>query len=133
MLDIPTPKPLAYLERYKGPILWESYLVTQYVDGQKLYNFLSDSHVDVLQRNQVTGQVISLIEELDRHMISHGDLKHTNILLTDQGPAIMDLDGMKVHRCRWLYQKKRVKELTHFATGGRGAYGVIPVERLLRE
>ena len=44
MLGIATPKPLAYIEQLKEKLIWKSYLVTEYVEGQKLYDFLQNSN-----------------------------------------------------------------------------------------
>ena len=38
-------KPLAYIELRRGLLVWQSYLVTKYVEGQKLYDFLRNSNV----------------------------------------------------------------------------------------
>lgn len=110
MLNIATPRPLAYIERYKGPLLWESYLVTGYVEGQKLYDFLRDSKIGQEERSRVTGKVRELLNRLGEHRISHGDLKHSNILITDNSPILTDLDGMKVHKKNWTYQRRRIKD-----------------------
>ena len=111
MLQIPTPKPLAYIEHRKYKLVWQSYLVTEYVEGQKLYYFLQDSNITKEQRSTVTQQIMKLLDKLGKHRITHGDLKPSNILVTDNGPVITDLDGMKVHRCKWLYRIRRAADI----------------------
>jgi len=111
MLNIATPKPLAYIERRRGMLVWESYLVTEYVEGQKLYDFLRDSNVTEEERLKVTEQIKKLLERLGKHRITHGDLKHSNILITDTGPVLIDLDAIKFHWWRWLFEIKRNKDL----------------------
>jgi tRNA A-37 threonylcarbamoyl transferase component Bud32 len=113
-LQIPTPKPLAYIEQRKGPLVWKSYLVTEYVDGQKLYNFLEDGSITQQQRSAVTRQVMDLLNNLGQYRISHGDLKHSNILITNNGPVLTDLDGMKRHKWHWMYRYRQKKDLTRF-------------------
>jgi tRNA A-37 threonylcarbamoyl transferase component Bud32 len=110
MLNIATPRPLAYVEQRKGPLLWKSYLVTEYVEGQRLYDFLRDSKIGQEERSRVTGKVKELLNRLGEHRISHGDLKHSNILITDNDPVLTDLDGMKVHKQNWTYQRRRTKD-----------------------
>jgi len=109
MLQIPTPKPLAYIEHHKYKLVWKSYLVTEYVEGRKLYDFLRDSITEE-QHSHVTSQIKELLERLGKYRITHGDMKHSNILVTDNGPVITDLDGMKVHRCKWFYRICRAKD-----------------------
>jgi len=114
VLEIPTPKPLAYIERRKGLLVWNSYLVTQYIEGQKLDDYLQDDSVPKEHRLAVTQQIIQLLEKLWKYRITHGDLKHTNVLVTRSGPVLTDLDGMIVHRWRLLYRNKQAKDIERF-------------------
>ncbi|MHC4657570.1 MAG: lipopolysaccharide kinase InaA family protein [Planctomycetota bacterium] len=113
MLNIATPRPLAYIESCKRIIVWKSYLITEYVRGQKLYDFMRDGKTDKDQRSKVTEQVKEVLERLGKYRITHGDLKHTNILITEKGPVLTDLDGMKVHEYEWLYRIRRAKDTAH--------------------
>jgi len=113
-LGIPTPKPLAYIEHRKGLLVWTSYLVTEFVDARMLCDFERDSSVSQQQLSRIIGQVKELLERLAKHRISHGDLKHTNILITDKGPVLTDLDAMVVHKINWLFQSKRQKDMARF-------------------
>jgi len=114
MLSINTPKPCAYIEHYKGLLLWRSYIVTEYVDAQKFYYFLRDEKLSEKQKAEVTEQVKDMINELGSQKISHGDLKHSNILVADDGPYITDLDSMIAHKCSKLFEIKRKKDLARF-------------------
>jgi tRNA A-37 threonylcarbamoyl transferase component Bud32 len=109
MLNIPTPKPLAFIEIYKGPILWQSYLITEYIDAKKLSDFLRDHAVT----EEIIGQIKLLIDKMGKFKITHGDLKPTNILITNNGPVLTDLDGMKVHKWNWICNIRRAKDLAH--------------------
>ena len=115
MLDIATPKPLAFIEQLKTKLVWKSYLVTEYVEGQKLYDFLKNSDATKEQHQIINNQIKELLDEMGKKHITHGDLKHTNILVTDKGPVLTDLDGMKVHKWGWRYKTNRAKDLHRFA------------------
>lgn len=114
ILQIATPKPLAYIEQRKGLLVWKSYLVTEYVDGQKLYHFLRNGSVTHQQRSAATRQIMDLLNHLGQYRITHGDLKHTNILITENGPVLTDLDAMKRHKWHWMYRYRQKKDLTRF-------------------
>jgi len=114
MLDIATPRPLAYIEQRRGLLVWQSYLVTKYIEGQKLYDFLRNSNVADEQRSIAMQQIKYLLDKMGKYRITHGDLKHTNILVTKNGPVLTDLDGMKVHRCNCMYKIKQEKDLKRF-------------------
>ena len=111
MLNIATPRPLAYIEQRKNKLVWKSYLVTKYVEGQKLYDFLQHNKAGQQEHSKVTQQLRELLDKLQKHRISHGDLKHSNILVTENGPILTDLDGMKVHTGNWLFKIKRDKDI----------------------
>ncbi len=110
-IEIPTAKPLAYFEERKGPLVWKSYLVTEYVEGQMLYHFLRDSNVTQERRSIVARQVAEMLDKLGKYRITHGDLKHSNVLITETGPVLTDLDGMKVYRCNWWFKIRRNKDI----------------------
>jgi tRNA A-37 threonylcarbamoyl transferase component Bud32 len=114
ILNISTPRPLAYIEQRKGPLIWKSYLVTEYVKGQKLKDFLLDEMVGEKERSAVTRQVMDLLNNLGQYRISHGDLKHTNILVTDNGPVLTDLDGMKSYRSNLIYRRRQTQDAARF-------------------
>ncbi len=101
-LGVRTPKPLAYIEHRKGPILWKSYLVTQYVDGQNMHYFLQDKTVSEEKRSTIVRQILELLERIHKNGLTHRDLKPSNILVTAEGPVLTDLDAMKAHKLGWI-------------------------------
>ena len=125
MLNIATPKPLAYIEDRRGQLVWKSYLVTEYVEGQKLCDFLQESSVTEQQRSKITVQITELLDELGKHRISHGDLKHSNILITENGPVLTDLDAMRVHKWNWAYKPRQAKDLEHFTNREHGGHAIL--------
>lgn len=113
-IGIATPKPLAYIEHRKGLLVWQSYLVTEYVDGRMLHDFLRDDTVADRQLRDVIRQVVELLDELWIHGVTHGDLKHTNVLVTEDGPVLTDLDAMALHRWTLLYRSRQKKDMERF-------------------
>ena len=113
-LDIDTPNALAYIEQRRGLLVWQSYLVTQYIEGENLWLFLCEDDVTELRKKDVIHQVVKLLDKLWRSRITHGDLKHTNILVTENGPVLTDLDGMIVHKLELLYRNKQAKDIKRF-------------------
>ncbi len=116
MLGAATPRPLAFIEEYKGPLIWKSYFVTEFVEAPKLYDFLRDESIGSQQKSKALSDVIELINRLSKYRISHGDLKHTNILITRHGPVLIDLDAMTVHKLKWLFKINHNKDLAFLQT-----------------
>ena len=113
MREIPTPKPLAYIEQWIGPLVWTSYLVTQYTEGPSLYHFLRNGSITPEQRATVIRQVKKLLDQLAKYRITHGDLKHSNILISENGPTLTDLDSVQFHICHWTYRIRSAKDRVH--------------------
>ena len=111
MLGIPTPKALAFVEQRKGFILWNSYYVSEYADGISLYSFLNDVNIPAEQKMSVKKLVEKLLDDMGYFNITHGDLKHSNILITKNGPVLTDLDAMQAHKLNLTYNRKRVKDI----------------------
>jgi tRNA A-37 threonylcarbamoyl transferase component Bud32 len=113
-LNIATPRALAYIEQQKGLLVWQSYLVTEYAEGQKLWHFLRDDNITEQQKMDETDRVVGLLDKLWKYRITHGDLKHVNVLVTENGPVLIDLDGMIIHKWELLYRNKRAKDMERF-------------------
>ena len=115
LLGIPTPRPLAFIEKRSGPLLQSSFLITECVPGRTLYDFLQDSSVPEQQRSKPIQELRSLLEKLAKNKITHGDLKFTNILITDNSPVLTDLDSMKVHRFNATCRRRHAKDFARLA------------------
>ena len=113
LLEIATPKPLAYIEQRKGPFVWKSYLITEFVKGPRLKNLLRDNNITDEKRSIITQQVADIAGKLGEYLITHGDLKHSNILITSDGPVLTDLDAMKIHRFKCVHRWKAKRELRY--------------------
>ena len=113
-LKVATPRAVAYFEHRKGLLLWQSYLVTEYVEGRMLHSFIRDDKVTEQHRLDAITQVVDLLNKLWKHRITHGDLKHTNVLITERGPILTDLDAMIVHRWKLPYRSRQKKDVERF-------------------
>jgi len=122
VLRIATAKPVAYIEQLKGPLVWNSYLVTEYIEGQQLDCFLQDCNVSREQRVATIRRTLDMLGKLQDNRITHSDLKYSNILITGSGPVLIDLDAMAVHRLRWVAAWKGRKYISLFAKGGLQEY-----------
>lgn len=114
-LDFRTPEPLACIERLKGPLVWCSYIVTEYIAGGSLSDLLRDDGTSEEERRKRIAQVEDALKRLGDCRISHGDTKHSNILMGRDGPVLTDLDALTVHRWRWTSQAAHRRDLARFA------------------
>ncbi len=95
VLGIKTPRPIAVIEERFGWLRYRAYFVSEYepaIDALSMY----------YQKDEVSAQHLEDFNDLFIAMMyakmSHGDLKANNILLTEKGLSLIDLDAMKFHR-----------------------------------
>jgi tRNA A-37 threonylcarbamoyl transferase component Bud32 len=116
-LGVRTPRPLGYVDEYCGPLLWRSFLVTQFETGRRLDEVLKDDRVSEGRKRRLVSQVLRLLDRLACHGISHGDLKHTNILCDGSRVTLTDLDGMRVHSIRSVRRARHGRDIARFLRG----------------
>jgi len=112
MLGIRTPKPIAFIESYKAVFVQQSYILTEYVAGKNLHYFLTEENPGEDKRNQITKELTDILKKMHNNKITHGDLKKSNILITENGVCITDLDAMGKHRSDWLFAHRKNKDMT---------------------
>jgi tRNA A-37 threonylcarbamoyl transferase component Bud32 len=109
---IPTPRPLAMIERIRGPFVRESYLITQAIpDAVNLKDYLQEvvSKLPPESRRRRVRWLVGQLGQFLRHMhernISHRDMKASNFLIEPADPAVespkiylIDLVGVQVWR-----------------------------------
>ncbi len=113
-LQIATPEPLAYVEEYRGPLLWRSYLVTRFVAGPQVQEILRDETADDAQKQRISDQVLLLLRLMAEHGISHGDMKHTNILYDGTRVVLTDLDAMRIGGIGWLRRRRYQRDVHRY-------------------
>lgn len=114
---IASPRPLALAEIRRGPLVWKSYMLYEYVPGRGLDSVLKDGHVRQEDLDAAAREVHTLLSSLWDRRITHGDLKLQNILLGSGTATLIDIDQMRVHlgeRSFRSAQKKDLATLRHY-------------------
>jgi tRNA A-37 threonylcarbamoyl transferase component Bud32 len=97
---VDTPAPIAVLEERRLRVLMRSYLVTEYVSGERIKTFLRESAEGTGWQAEIAAKVAGIIAGLHASRVYHGDLKANNILLeNDKGRErlwFVDLDGARL-------------------------------------
>jgi tRNA A-37 threonylcarbamoyl transferase component Bud32 len=114
-LRIPTPRPLAFIEKKHGGLIYCSYILNEFADGVKLDKFLRDLSRIESEQAQMFERVETILRHMEQYRITHGDLKPSNILITSKGPTLIDLDSLKVHRIGILFRRARDKDVKRLA------------------
>jgi len=90
---IATPAPLAFVESRWGPLRLGGYYVCAFCDAPSAADKYRDASPDDAELQQFR----ALFARLHRARICHGDLKASNLLVTEDGVALVDLDSLKMH------------------------------------
>jgi tRNA A-37 threonylcarbamoyl transferase component Bud32 len=115
-LKIPTPAPLAFIEKTKGPLVYCSYILNEYAEGTKLCDFLRDLSRTEAEHTETLDRVEAILRQMEQYRITHGDLKPSNVIITSHGPVLIDLDSVKVHWTGLFFRRARAKDLKRLSS-----------------
>ena len=108
---IVTPNPVIALEMRHRAIRTRAYYVTELVNGPRCADFFSNP-ANVSDR--AVSQLVDIFKKMIEHRLSHGDMKATNIIMTPQGPVLLDLDATRLHRWRYYHRHRLERDKERF-------------------
>jgi serine/threonine-protein kinase RIO1 len=94
MLGVPTARPLLLLERRLGPLRGVAYLVMEDLGDRHLGQEIDEQGLG----DERMAELVRLFRTLQAAGLRHGDTKITNLLVTEAGVALIDLDAMAPSR-----------------------------------
>lgn len=107
------PAPVAYIEKRFGPLRGKSYFINEYLEAENLLTYVTThSH-----RSDVEGaekQVVELFKTLHSAGIVHGDMKATNILVSNKQLFLLDLDASRKTNKQGLFERGYKKDRDRF-------------------
>jgi tRNA A-37 threonylcarbamoyl transferase component Bud32 len=113
-LGIPTPKPIAFLERRWGPFRSTSYYISEYIDGTDLYRLITSDksrEINIEALSISFGEMLKLLADAN---MSHGDFKAANFIVAGKKLYIIDIEGMRKHSCRWSLRRSLKRDCRRF-------------------
>jgi serine/threonine-protein kinase RIO1 len=63
--------------------------------------------------------LVDILQKLSEVRVSHGDLKATNFVMSEQGPVMIDLDAMKEHHSQQGFEQAFNRDLQRFMENWR--------------
>jgi tRNA A-37 threonylcarbamoyl transferase component Bud32 len=134
---IDTSRPLLVCEPRTGWLRWESYLATEWVDGDHLheyaYRVAALANIERMRKTRQSAVVLGrMLGRMHAWNIGHRDLKAQNLLLAEQGGRLhaylIDLDGVRL--VRRLSERRRARNLARLATSMEAHPWVSRTDRL---
>ena len=115
MLGVSTAKPLVMLEKR---ILWfirrESYILYERVDGETVPQVLCSVDLTPEIRDRIFASFKQCFEVMKRCKLSHGDLKASNFIFTNDELVLLDLDATNLHVLTWTFNRAFRKDMERF-------------------
>lgn len=118
---VATALPLGFVEVMTGPLVRQSYLLCDYVEGVSLREYLLK--VGPEARGRVIAKAEAALGELRRLRVSHNDLKLTNFIVRGDEVVLIDLDSMRVHRNRFAAARRHRRMVDDFRAQVRELLG----------
>ena len=101
-LGIQTPEPIALLEKKIGPFTTSSYMVSDYLPGQNIMEYIQQQKIITQDANKLQTQWLKLTKKvellllvLQKSLIHHGDLKGNNLIVYEDKLYLVDLDSIQ--------------------------------------
>ncbi len=108
---VPTPKPIAFVEKRSGPVRHSSYFVSQYVEGPNCRQYYEDRMVSVASKQHMAEQICQTLATLGRYRIRHGDMKATNLIASHGQAVLTDLDAMRQYRTTLFFRRAHRRDI----------------------
>jgi tRNA A-37 threonylcarbamoyl transferase component Bud32 len=103
--------PLGMIEERTSGIVRQSYIINAFVEGPLLYVPMNDPNTSQQQRKTIVEKAERVLKQLGENRLTHSDMKSANIIITDDGPVLIDLDSMRQHRNKGPYFKNRYEKM----------------------
>ncbi len=112
LLGIPTPAVLGFVEHRLGPLRKRAYLISEYLEHA---SELSQVYADEAPKEPVLKQIRRIFSLMREYRLSHGDMKASNLLLTENGQVeLIDLDAMQEHHYDWTFERAFSRDQQRF-------------------
>ena len=110
---IAVAEPVAVIENQWGFFSGRSWYVTKYVEKEMLLDYLSVERWQAGYDN-IKNQIHDLFSVLQHKRLSHGDMKATNILVSENGIVLLDLDASKRHYFSYFHRRALKRDRSRF-------------------
>jgi len=113
---------VAIIQEWWGPFKQRSWFINQYLGSVDLLGYLNDPQSPGLEPSQLSllvSEISGIFQRLKQHRLSHGDMKATNILLSDGMLYLIDLDAAHLHKYQFTLKRARHKDRRRFMKNWR--------------
>ena len=131
LFGIDTAKPVAFIENQFLALRGRSYLLMECIEGPHAGEYFANYCGGDVVMDEMAKQIVTLISNLAKLNLTHGDLKATNILIANNKPVLIDLDGMKEHKSKLSLKLAVKKDWSRFLKNWGNSPSVLALFREL--
>jgi tRNA A-37 threonylcarbamoyl transferase component Bud32 len=114
MYGILTARPVALVEERFGPLRGRAWYLSEFVAGEAASSLCDPDTTGEPVRTAAGQQLTRLLAQLALSGLSHGDMKASNFILSQQGAVVIDLDAMQRHVAPQSFQRAQRRDLARF-------------------
>jgi serine/threonine-protein kinase RIO1 len=111
---INTPDPIAIKEKRWGPFRNKAYFICKYIEGPTALNYFQNPEIEYDDKSAMAKQIIEMFNMLKSSMLTHGDMKATNIIIHCNKPFLLDLDSMVTRTNNKRFTRAWNKDMKRF-------------------
>ena len=132
MRGLSVATPVVYLERRRGRVLLESYLVSHTVEGRNLTEIKAQRGRQFSDKRDWIDDLARFLARMHGRRVANRDLKTDNFIVSRKRPErydffMVDFDGIEIGPVSW---RTGVKNLTRLESGFRDSTAVTRTDRL---
>lgn len=105
-------RPVFMYEQRIGPLRLDAYFISKTLKGEELLTALPK--MDDKEKKMVVIAIKDAFEKMSEAKISHGDMKATNIMWSDNKLFFIDLDASRQHQLASLSRRANIKDIRRF-------------------
>lgn len=110
--------PILMLEDRFGPFRLDAYFLNEFIEGQELITLLPTMNGE--QRQKVAEAIEDAFEKMKAARLTHGDLKASNLMWSNDKLYFIDLDAAQQHRNPVTWLKGHSKDRKRFLKNWQG-------------
>jgi tRNA A-37 threonylcarbamoyl transferase component Bud32 len=114
MYGILTARPVALIEERIGPLRGRAWYISEFVAGDDASSLCGPGTPGDAGEIYAVQQVTAVLAQLALSSLSHGDMKATNFILSQQGAVVIDLDAMQRHVAPESFRRAQRRDLLRF-------------------
>ncbi|PCJ48732.1 MAG: hypothetical protein COA74_08475 [Gammaproteobacteria bacterium] len=112
--QISTPEPLAFLQRKKLGLNYQSWYICRFEEGLTCEDYFLNATSFTPAMKNIISSIVELFRAMKECQVSHGNLNASNLIISQDGPCLIDLDSMSYCSNKKKAEQKWREDLLSF-------------------